>query len=80
MVTEPILSSYVSPFQTSLFAMAKRTQIKDAHQVQTVEDLDRLVKDKRTGKRANKRKAKQRQRHYVKTMLRNRRSYLEEEE
>ncbi|MEL7220840.1 MAG: hypothetical protein AAGJ93_05940 [Bacteroidota bacterium] len=60
--------------------MSKRTQIKDAYKVETVEDIDRMVKDKRTAKRANKRKAKQRQRHYVKTMLRKTRYYLDQEE
>ncbi|MEM1214953.1 MAG: hypothetical protein AAGJ82_04675 [Bacteroidota bacterium] len=60
--------------------MAKRTQITDADKIERVEDVERLVKDKRTGKRANKQKAKQRQRHYVKTMLRQWRNHSSTDE
>jgi len=50
--------------------MAKRTQIEDYKEVEDTDDLERVVKDKREGKRANKRKQHRRQRHYVKTLLR----------
>lgn len=48
----------------------KRTQIKDFQKIEKAEDLDDLVKDKRTGKRANKQKGKRRNRHYQKELLR----------
>ena len=48
----------------------KRTQISDFTKIEQADDLKRLVKDKRKGKRANKSKAKRRNRHYQKTLLR----------
>lgn len=50
--------------------MSKRTQITDYRKVESADDLERLVKDKRSGKRANKEKGKRRNRHYTKTLLR----------
>jgi hypothetical protein len=38
----------------------KRTQIQDFEKIDQAKDLDDLVKDKRKGKRANKKKAKRR--------------------
>ncbi len=49
--------------------MPKRTQIKDYHRIEKPEDLERIVKDKRSGKRATKSKSKRRNRHYTKTLL-----------
>lgn len=49
--------------------MAKRTQINDYQKIETSTDLNHLVQDKRAGKRANSKKAKRRNRHYVKTLL-----------
>ena len=48
----------------------RRTQIQDFEKIDQAKDLDDLVKDKRTGKRANKKKAKRRNRHYGRTLLR----------
>jgi len=50
--------------------MSKRTQIEDYQKIGKAEDLERLVKDKRSGKRANKEKGTRRNRHYTKTLLR----------
>ncbi len=50
--------------------MPKRTQIDDYRKIQRAEDLDRIVKDKRVAKRANKQKRSQRNRHYEKVLLR----------
>ena len=48
----------------------KRTQIQDFEKIEQAKDLEDLVKDKRIGKRANKKKANQRNRHYGKNLLR----------
>ncbi len=50
--------------------MPKRTQIKDYEKIESGEDLERLVKDKREAHRGGKPKKNRRHRHYVKTMLR----------
>ena len=50
--------------------MARRTDISNAGQIERSDDLERLVKDKREAKRANKQKGKRRNRHYVKTLMR----------
>jgi hypothetical protein len=44
--------------------MAKRTSPKDATRVETADDLDEVVTDKREGWRANPAKARRRQRRY----------------
>jgi len=48
----------------------KRTQIQDFEKIEQAKDLDDIVKDKRIGKRANKKKANRRNRHYGKDLLR----------
>ena len=48
----------------------KRTQIQDFDKIEQAKDLEDLVKDKRVGKRANKKKANRRNRHYGKDLLR----------
>ena len=48
----------------------KRTQIQDFEKIEQAKDLEDLVKDKRVGKRANKKKANRRNRHYGKDLLR----------
>lgn len=50
--------------------MGKRTSIKDYQNIEHAEDLNRVVKDKRVGKRASRQKKHRRNRHYVKTLLR----------
>jgi len=50
--------------------MPKRTQIEDYDRVEQSDDLERVVKDKRSNKRASKEKGKRRNRHYTKTLLR----------
>lgn len=49
--------------------MARRTQIQDFEKIHQACDLEDLVKDKRVYKRANKKKAKRRNRHYGRTLL-----------
>ena len=48
----------------------KRTQIQDFEKIEQAKDLEDLVKDKRVGKRANKKKANRRNRHYGTDLLR----------
>ncbi len=48
--------------------MPKRTSLEDAKQVETADDLDDVVKDKREGWRATAAKARRRQRRYTKRM------------
>ena len=48
----------------------KRTQIQDFEKIEQAKDLEDLVKDKRVGKRANKKKVIRRNRHYGKDLLR----------
>tara|TARA_Y100001954_G_C15497194_1_gene448021 strand:+ start:172 stop:426 length:255 start_codon:yes stop_codon:yes gene_type:complete len=49
-------------------AMARRTYESDGLNVQTADDLDELVADKRQGWRANAAKARRRQRRYKKRL------------
>ncbi|KPQ07239.1 MAG: hypothetical protein HLUCCX10_17530 [Algoriphagus marincola HL-49] len=49
--------------------MAKRTQIEDFRKIEKSDDLERVGMDKRSGKRASKEKAKRRNRHYTKTLM-----------
>ncbi|MEL7020793.1 MAG: hypothetical protein AAGK47_04245 [Bacteroidota bacterium] len=61
--------------------MPRRTQISDFKKIKRADDLERIVKDKRVNKRANKQKRSQRNRHYEKTLLRNLKRYgIDEEE
>ncbi|MEL6913113.1 MAG: hypothetical protein AAFP13_01300 [Pseudomonadota bacterium] len=48
--------------------MPKRTYPKDAARVETADDLDEVVTDKRAGWRANPAKARRRQRRYKKRL------------
>ena len=48
--------------RTNSFAMTRRTYEADAEQIETADDLDDLVQDKREGWRANSSKARRRQR------------------
>lgn len=50
--------------------MSRRTQITNASKIEHTDDVDHFVQDKRIGKRAGKKKAERRNRHYVKDMLR----------
>jgi hypothetical protein len=47
----------------------KRTQIEDYEKIEKAGDLEKVVRDKRKGKRASKEKAKRRNRHYQKILL-----------
>ncbi|WP_147127321.1 hypothetical protein [Shimia ponticola] len=49
--------------------MPKRTSPKDARFVETADDLDEVVTDKRAGWRANPAKARRRQRRYKKKLV-----------
>ena len=46
------------------FEMARRTREADAELIETVDDLEELVQDKRQSWRANSSKARRRQRRY----------------
>jgi len=48
--------------------MPKRTSLKDAHEVETADDLDGIVQDKRAAWRATAAKARRRQRRYTKRL------------
>ena len=48
--------------------MTRRTYEADAEQIETADDLDDLVHDKREGWRANSSKARRRQRRYKKRL------------
>ena len=58
----------------------KRTQIQDFGKIEQAKDLEDLVKDKRVGKRANKKKANRRNRHYGKDLLRHLKANFSSEE
>jgi len=58
----------------------KRTQIQDFEKIEQAKDLEDLVKDKRVGKRANKKKADRRNRHYGKDLLRHLKANFSSEE
>ena len=48
--------------------MPKRTSLKDANRVESADDRDEVVQDKREGWRATAAKARRRQRRYTKRM------------
>ena len=58
----------------------KRTHIQDFEKIEQAKDLEDLVKDKRVGKRANKKKANRRNRHYGKDLLRHLKANFSSEE
>lgn len=58
----------------------KRTQIQDFEKIEQAKDLEDLVKDKRVGKRANKKKANRRNRYYGKDLLRHLKANFSSEE
>ena len=51
-----------------LFCMTRRKYEADADNIETADDLDDLVQDKRVGWRANSSKARRRQRRYEKRL------------
>ena len=51
-----------------MLCMTRRTYEADANHIETADDLDDLVLDKREGWRANSRKARRRQRRYKKRL------------
>jgi hypothetical protein len=57
------------PSSKSTITMTKRTQIEQYQNIEKATDLEKIVVDKRSGKRANKSKAKRRNRHYTKTLM-----------
>ena len=59
--------------------MSRRTHIEDYEQIEQSNDLVHIVKDKRQQKRANSKKVKRRNRHYVKTMLRHLKDDLDDQ-
>jgi uncharacterized protein (DUF2336 family) len=58
--------------------MGRRTHVEDYEKIGKADDLDQLVRDKRSGKRATKQKAKRRNRHYAKTLLKHLQSDVDE--
>ena len=68
-----LLSNLRSPYLTFsdltyVLGMARRTYEADAEYIETADDLDDLVQDKREGWRANSSKARRRQRRYKKRL------------
>ena len=49
--------------------MIKRTYEKDSKQIEIADDLEEIVKDKRSNWRANKAKSNRRQRRYKKRLI-----------
>ena len=60
--------------------MPKRTQVEAYDKITRAEDVEKVVKDKRTRKRASKQKGTQRNRRYEKRLLRHLQQYGFEEE
>ena len=54
--------------RTNSLVMTRRTYEADAEHIETADDLDDLVHDKREGWRANSSKARRRQRRYKKRL------------
>ena len=54
--------------RTKFKVMTRRTYEADAEHIETADDLDDLVQDKREGWRANSSKARRRQRRYKKRL------------
>ena len=54
--------------RTKYLVMTRRTYEADAEHIETADDLDDLVQDKREGWRANSSKARRRQRRYKKRL------------
>ena len=50
--------------------MPKRTSINDVKEIDQLNDLKQIVKDKRNGKRADAKKER-RNRHYIKVLIKN---------
>ena len=50
--------------------MPKRTSINDVKEIDQLNDLEQIVKDKRNGKRADAKKER-RNRHYIKVLIKN---------
>ena len=57
-----------SPLRTYHTVMTRGTYEADAEHIETADDLDDLVQDKREGWRANSSKARRRQRRYKKRL------------
>ena len=53
---------------TTLHPMPRRTYINDVQELEQLNDLERIVKDKRNEKRADSKKER-RNRHYVKLLI-----------
>ncbi len=56
--------------------MPKRTSVKDVSRLEDLNELDRLVKDKRNEKRADAKKNR-RNRHYVNLLIRHQLTHVE---
>jgi len=55
--------------------MPKRTSMNDVKQLEMLNDLERIVKDKRNDKRAGAKKER-RNRHYIKVLIKQQLKYL----
>lgn len=58
--------------------MAKRTSVNDVKEIEDLDNLDKIVKDKRKLKRAGDKKER-RNRHYVKLLIKQQVTHQEEE-
>jgi hypothetical protein len=59
--------------------MPKRTSINDVKQLETLNDLERIVKDKRNDKRTDAKKER-RNRHYVKVLIKHQLKHISKDE
>jgi hypothetical protein len=57
--------------------MSKRTSVNDVKDIEQLNELDDIVKDKRNNKRANAKK-KRRNRHYVNLLIKHQLNHIQE--
>ena len=57
--------------------MPKRTSVNDVRELEHLNELDRIVKDKRNGKRSEAKKER-RNRHYVKVLIKYQLKHIDE--
>jgi len=57
--------------------MSKRTSVNDVKEIEQLNELDDIVKDKRNNKRANAKK-KRRNRHYVNLLIKHQLNHIQE--
>jgi hypothetical protein len=63
-----VVSSIIANSYKKFKIMPKRTSVNDVKEIEDLNDLERLVKDKRNDKRSDAKKER-RNRHYVKVLI-----------